>query len=328
MAVLHYAGESFPIAPNESVLECLEQHGHQIPASCRSGVCQSCVMKAVSGEVPAKAQVGLRANWIAEGYFLSCSCYPETDLSVGLPTDANIRVSSVIQQLDALNGRTVRVRVTPESEVRYRPGQFFNLDRGDGAIRSYSAASVPGLDDTLEFHIALMPGGAMSGWFHGEARPGDRIQIQGPLGTCFYVADETPKPLLLACTGTGLAPLYGVARDALRQGHSGEIHLVHGGLTPEGLYLVEELRALAAAHGNFHYHPCVLRAGGAESYNEGDIKMYLKSVFPSLKGWGVYLCGDPDLVRQMQRQSFLAGARMQEILADAFIPAAAPAKKG
>ena len=49
---------------------------------------------------------------------------------------------------------------------------------------------------------------------------------------------------MLAGAGTGLAPLYGIARDALAQGHTGPVWLFHGGVDLRGLYLAEELKAL------------------------------------------------------------------------------------
>jgi hypothetical protein len=45
----------------------------------------------------------------------------------------------------------------------------------------------------------------------------------------------------------------------------------------------------------------------------------------SPRGWHSYLCGAPELVDQLRRRIFLAGARMDAICADAFLPTA-PAK--
>ena len=84
----------------------------------------------------------------------------------------------------------------------------------------------------------------MSGWFHDDAHIGERVSVLGPSGDCFYVPGKEEQPLLLVGTGTGLAPLYGILRDALRHGHRGPIHLFHGALHKGGLYLVEELRRL------------------------------------------------------------------------------------
>src|SRR5205085_691623 len=135
---------------------------------------------------------------------------------------------------------------------------------GDGLVRSYSLASLhspPGLpagDTLLELHVRKVTGGQMSKWLHDDVAVGEPLELRGPSGDCFYVAGRPVQPILLIGTGTGLAPLYAIARDALRHGHTGPIRLYHGGLDPSGLYHVDELRRLAATHSNFEYVPCVM----------------------------------------------------------------------
>jgi len=186
-------------------------------------------------------------------------------------------------------------------------------------VRSYSVASVPQQDPFIEFHVARVEGGRMSTWLHEQARPGDTLELMGPAGNCFYVPGDSGQPLLLIGTGTGLAPLYGIVRDALRQGHTGPIHLFSGSVTPQGLYLVDELCALANAHDTVHYYPCVLRGDGTPGIHEASIDAFALETAGPLKGWKVYLCGNPDIVRTLQRKTFLAGASLNAIYADAFV---------
>ena len=87
----------------------------------------------------------------------------------------------------------------------------------DGLARSYSIASLL-TDDSLELHVRVLPEGRMSQWLASTARVGHADGDPGPSGDCFYTAGREDQPLLLAGTGTGLAPLFGIARDALRQG--------------------------------------------------------------------------------------------------------------
>ena len=319
MSEIAFAGNRYAAIAGESVLDCLLRNGLALPHSCKSGVCQSCLMRAVSGTIPAKAQQGLRDTLRAQGYVLSCSFVPEGDVEVSVNDSAALSVSGTIEAVDFYSASVARVQVRTEAPFEYRPGQYANLIRDDGLVRSYSIASVPEHEETLEFHVARVTDGKMSGWLHDGGALGARIQVQGPVGNCFYVGGAPEQPLFLAGTGTGLAPLYGIVRDALRCGHQGDIHLFHGSVRAEGLYLVEELRALAASHANLHYHPCVLQ-GEAEGIATEPIDAYSLRVTPSLKAHKVYLCGHPDLVRQMQRKTFLAGASLANIYADAFIP--------
>lgn len=316
-----FDGQSYALDENETVLDGLERNGIGIPNSCRSGVCQSCLMRSVNGDPPADAQKGLKQTLQAQGYFLSCICKPDGDLEISRADDAAQRTSARIVALEPLNDRVMKVTLATDGVLDYFPGQFINFVREPGIVRSYSLASVPGLDDELECHVAIIPGGAMSGWLHREAEPGDALDLMGPLGNCFYMAGNPDQPLFLLGTGTGLAPLYGIARDALNQGHEADVHLFHGALKREDLYLVEELYQLDADHANFHFHACVMNEVSDSRMTQGSIDEVALQEVPDLKGWKVYLCGDPNLIRQVQRKTFMAGASMKDIHADAFLPA-------
>lgn len=316
-----FEGESYATDADESVLSCLERNGVEIPNSCRSGICHSCMLKGVSGSIPEASQTTVPETLRAQGYFLSCTCLPTDALHVARADGAMKRISARIVNLSTLNERVIRVELETDDELVYFPGQFANLILNGNVVRSYSLASVPALETHLECHVAIVPNGAMSGWLHHEASVGDTLELTGPLGNCFYLPSKPEQSMLLLGTGTGLAPLYGIARDALHQGHSGEIHLFHGALITADLYLVEELQALDTAHANFHFHPCVLRDATENWVESGKVDEIAMGVAENLKGWKVYLCGDPALVRTMQRKAFMSGASMSDILSDAFIPA-------
>jgi CDP-4-dehydro-6-deoxyglucose reductase, E3 len=193
--------------------------------------------------------------------------------------------------------------------------------REGGLARSYSIASLAD-DSDLELHVRRITGGKMSGWLHDEARIGDRVSVLGPSGECFYVPGKEDQPILLVGTGTGLAPLYGILRDALRHGHRGPIHLFHGALHKGGLYLVEELRRLVQSHSHVVYTPTVLNSGGTDDLAIGPIDQVVLKRFPKLTGWRGYVCGDPALVQSLKKKLFLSGMASREIFADAFLPAA------
>lgn len=316
-----FKDETYALNDDESVLECMERNGHVIPNSCRTGVCQSCLMKSVSGPPPKHAQKGLKDSLQAQNMFLSCVCYPEEALEISQAHESNQAITAHIVDIQPLNKRVIKVILEPAEPIEYFPGQFINLVHDTTLVRSYSLASVPANGEQLECHVAIVPDGKMSGWLHNDARPGNLLEVVGPIGHCFYTPQSEAQPMFLFGTGTGLAPLYGIARDALQQSHQAPIHLFHGGLVRHDLYLVEELRQLAEEHEHFFYHPCV-RNEEAESWvHHGSIDEIAFGLHSDLKGWKVFLCGDPNLVRMAQRKAFLSGASMQDILADAFLPA-------
>ena len=323
MISVDFEGEPLALNEGETVLDCIERHGHSVTSSCRSGVCQSCLMHCEAGQLPPAATAGLGAAQRAQGYFLSCVCRPAEPLRVGRIDPARLQTSSVVADVHSLSERVLSMTLKLDRPLDFFAGQFFNLVLEDGTLRSYSAAAPPNEDGTVTFHIGILPGGRFSTWAGERAQVGSRVRVQGPLGKCCNVPGvASHRPLLLAGTGTGLAPLLGIALAAIADKHPGGIQLFHGALDPDGLYLHDELTRLAKEHAQLHYHPCALN-GECEGVHTGNLQDRVFDQLPSLKGYQVYLCGHPDFVKAMQRKVFLAGVNMADIHADAFLPSQA-----
>jgi CDP-4-dehydro-6-deoxyglucose reductase len=322
MVRIRFGDRLVNLRDNLNVLEALLDAGLEIPNDCRAGVCQSCLMQATAGPVPEDAQAGLKDTLRSQGYFLACRCHPRHDLEVRLPAARPMCVTAVVRGHEYLAQDILRLRLSTGAEFHYRPGQYLTLWRDERQGRCYSLASVPERDPHLELHIRRIPGGVVSNWAHDQLRTGDRLQIQGPAGECFYVPGNPGRSLLLVGTGTGLAPLCGILRDALHHGHWGEIQLFHGAAGPSGLYLVQELRDMARRCANLHYSPCVLDLQGSpcDDVEVGAVGELALSTVPEPRDWKVYLCGAPRLVNSLRKQTFLAGTDIDDIYADAFVP--------
>jgi NAD(P)H-flavin reductase/ferredoxin len=302
----------------ETVLDALLRSGIAHPYSCRSGACHSCLVRAKSGTAPEAAQGGLSAPMRARGFFLACVAPCASDLVIESASDTDLQVTARVDVLERLAGDVLRLRLVPQGEFECRAGQFVGLVRADGLTRSYSVASLPDVDGYLELHVKILPGGQMSRHLASEVSPGDSMRIRASGGECFYVAGKPDQPLVLAGTGTGLAPLLGVLRDALRCGHRGEILLLHGALDQAGLYARAELDAIARATGNVSVLYSALRPG-VEAIDSTPLDRMLFERKPDLSGHRVFICGAPEFVQSVRRQAFLKGASLREIHADAFV---------
>ncbi len=316
MPAVSYKGRTVEVQPGESVLDGLLRHDVAVPHACKAGSCGSCLLRGVEGAVPAQAQLGLKDSWKARGYFLACQCRPETDLVVEV-AGSGTRVAAEIVSMQQLTHNVMRVRLACLAPFEFRPGQYVSLLREDGLARSYSIASL-NTEAEIELHVRRVRDGLMSNWLFDAALPGDRVHLQGPFGECFYTPGREQQPLLLIGTGTGLAPLYGIVRDALQRGHSGPIHLIHGALRSADLYLRQELQELVA----INYTASVLETSESGDYYTGPLDLLIAERFQKLAGWRGFVCGDPAIVQSLRRKLFLAGMAMNDILADAFVPAA------
>ena len=292
--------------PGESVLDALLRQGVTVPYSCKKGVCLSCLMRCSGGDPGEAARSELKDTLRAAGYFLACRSQPEDDLDIAPAAEAGLFIPAEVTGVADLSADVRQVLLRPLESFDYRPGQFVNLRGGGGVVRSYSLASHPGKGDTLELHVRRYKNGVMSRWIFGGLAAGARVEIQGPNGNCFYVPGDATAPILLIGTGTGLAPLLGIVRDALFHGHKGPIRLYHGSRHPTGLYLWETLTALAAGAANVTYVPCVSGGAAIEGMRPGRADDLAFADHPSLSGWRVFICGNPPMVASAKKRAYLA----------------------
>lgn len=313
--------QSYSLAPGATVLDTLLEAGLDIAYGCRAGSCQSCLLRATAGKVPAEAQHGLKETLKAQGWFLPCRCEPTEALTIDLNAGMPQRHQAEVVGKCLLSPRVMGVWLKTREPFDFRAGQYINLRRDQITARSYSLASLPHSDDYLELHIARIDGGQVSPWAHDELQVGEAIEIEGPMGDCFYLSGEPDQPLLLVGTGTGLAPLYGVIRDALLHGHKGPIHLFHGARSSDYLYYYDEMKRLSGCYENLYYYPSLVEAAEAtpKGVDVGAVNELVARQLPELSGWRVYLSGAPDLVNQLRKQCFLAGAASNAIHTDPFI---------
>jgi ferredoxin-NADP reductase len=96
-----------------------------------------------------------------------------------------------------LAGQHVDIRLTAED--------------GYTAQRSYSIANAA--DNThLELTIQRVLDGEVSTYLVDEVRPGDQMEVRGPVGGYFIWRPEQQKPVLLLAGGSGLVPLMSMIR--------------------------------------------------------------------------------------------------------------------
>ena len=81
---IHYRGELYDITvgENQSILQAALQNKVQLPYSCRTGMCSTCMALCKGGKVIMAENDVLTANELAQGWILTCTGHPVGDDAV------------------------------------------------------------------------------------------------------------------------------------------------------------------------------------------------------------------------------------------------------
>ena len=308
MPELHVGERHWSVAAGSNLLDALNQAGVAVPYSCRAGSCHACLVRC-QGDLQDNQPDALSLAQRQDGWRLACQCQVMGDLQIEAFDPLRDGLPATVQSVDWLTPNVLRLRLQPERGLRYRAGQHLVLWAGSIA-RPYSLASLPQEDPFLEFHIDCR----LPGEFSDAARQfkaGDSLRL-GELrgGALQYDPDWQSRPLWLLASGTGLGPLWGVLREALRQDHQGPIRVIHLAHDADGHYLAEPLTQLAAAHPNVTVELWTA-AGSTDALAQ--LRLVSRQTL-------ALLCGHPASVEAFSKRLFLAGLPRNQLLADVFLP--------
>ncbi|MGC1328771.1 iron-sulfur-binding ferredoxin reductase [Pseudomonas sp.] len=297
------------VPTGQNLLDALNAQGLNVPYSCRAGSCHACLVHCVRGEPHDRNPDALAPDKRAEGWRLACQCEVVADLQVEVFDPATDGLPAKVQACHWLSPNVLRLRLEPQRSLRYQAGQHLVLWAASGVARPYSLASLPQEDRFLEFHIDCRQPGA----FVDQARlmkVGDTVRL-GELrgGALHYDPDWQDQPLWLLAAGTGLAPLYGVLREALRQDHHGAIRVLHLAHDAAEHYLREPLAEMAAAH----------PALQVQLLTAADLAQALGGLRVSSRQTRALMCGSPASVEAFSKRLFMAGVPRSQLLADVFV---------
>ncbi|QGN35573.1 oxidoreductase [Microlunatus sp. Gsoil 973] len=131
----------------------------------------------------------------------------------------------------------------------HRPGQHLDLrltaEDGYQAQRSYSIASAPG-DELLMITVDCLPDGEVSPYLVDQVRPGDQLELRGPIGGYFVWDESRSDPVTLIAGGSGIAPFRSFLRHHEVVGSTTPIRLLYSTQSSASMIFRDELQAQAS----------------------------------------------------------------------------------
>ncbi|MCD9028253.1 PepSY domain-containing protein [Luteimonas sp. BDR2-5] len=210
------------------------------------------------------------------------------------------------------------------------------LRNREPARRAYSLSLAPAADDgRLRLLVRFTPGGGRgrrhppgkgSSWLYA-LRPGDRVRYSGPFGD--FALQPGGREKVFIGGGAGMAPLRAMIRDLLDRGAEEPIHFWYGARSLRDAPFVEEMRRLATAHANFHWHLVLSetvpdesgRADGCGALHglvhEAAARGLLEA-HPALQACDFYLCGPPAMLAATRRMLAAMGIAADRVAYDDF----------
>jgi ferredoxin-NADP reductase len=126
----------------------------------------------------------------------------------------------------------------------HRAGQHVDVrltaEDGYQAQRSYSIASAPE-DTDLVLTVERLDDGEVSPYLVDELRPGDELELRGPIGGYFVWEARLGGPLLLVAGGSGIAPFRAILRHHRAIRNTTPIRLLYSARTLADLIYRKEL---------------------------------------------------------------------------------------
>lgn len=113
----------------------------------------------------------------------------------------------------------------------------------------------------------------------------------------------------LLAAGTGLGPLFGVLREALRQDHQGAIRVIHLAHDASEHYLAKPLVALAAQRENLTID---LWTAAESAAALAQLRLVSRQTL-------ALVCGSTASVDAFAKRLYLAGLPRNQLLADVFL---------
>lgn len=318
--------DDLAVEMGQTILEAALARDLPYPHGCRSGNCGACKSELIAGEIEMSpySEFALTEAEKASGLILACRAVPWSDCEVKfLDADETVAHPSrrltckVVGVTSATHDiRVVRMEILSGGPFDFSAGQYASIEFPGLPPRDYSMANRPD-EEVLEFHIRLLPGGAVTPFVAGQLEPGDEVKVSGPFGTS-YLREKHTGPIVALAGGSGMAPIKSIVETALARGMRQPITLYFGVRAERDLYLEDHFNALAARHDNLTFIPVLSEPDGPTSRRTGFLADAVFADFTALDGVKAYLAGPPVMVETAVAALTDLGVRRQDCHADAF----------
>jgi ferredoxin-NADP reductase len=222
-------------------------------------------------------------------------------LGTAVPGRLTWRIAEVVE-VRPETSRTKTIAFDVPGWPGHRAGQHVDVrltaEDGYQAERSYSIASAPA-SPNLELTVERLDDGEVSPYLTDELRPGDEIELRGPVGGYFVWDPGVEGSVLLVGGGSGVVPLMAMARQRRAEESPTPTRLLYSARTLDDVIYRDELSQLAAESDAFEVVYTLTREQppGWKGYDRRVDRELLAEVAPARGELGLsFVCGPTPFV--------------------------------
>jgi len=168
-----------------------------------------------------------------------------------LPRRLSWQLGTVADRVDETK-RTKSIVLDVPQWPGHRAGQHIDVrltaEDGYQAERSYSIASAPE-DGQLVVTVERLEDGEVSPYLADELRPGDELELRGPIGGYFVWEQPLGGPLLLVAGGSGIVPFRSILRHWANGSRSVPARLLYSSRSLSDVIYRDQLMRFASDDG-------------------------------------------------------------------------------
>ncbi len=205
--------------------------------------------------------------------------------------------------------KVLKLEIPSNIDLDYKSGQFAMLGvpgfeglNNSGKIKmgAFSICSSPLEKGFLEFCIRIIPEhNGLTKTIGEKIFVGSIMKVKAPFG--MFVLDELDEEIVLAATGTGIAPMMSIIRTIKLKGLKVPIVLFFGFRNSKQFLYGEELQKLSNEMNNFTFLPIASDSDENWKGETGFIqKLIEKYEFKNKEKASAYLCGVPAAIHSCQ----------------------------
>jgi NAD(P)H-flavin reductase/hemoglobin-like flavoprotein len=194
--------------------------------------------------------------------------------------------------------------VRTEPRLGFVPGQSVAIESParPRLWRYYSIANAPRADDTVEFHVRLIDGGAVSMALTAATAVGSQLRLGPPAGILQLDA-ASGRDILMVAGSTGLAPLKAMLEHLSAVRQPPQVHVYFGARNADGLYDLPALEKMAAEQSWLTLEPVV--SGGPFTGVTGNLADVVGG--RDWSGRDAYVAGPTNMVKDCAARLAAAG---------------------